>query len=46
MVEFGTNGYVILWLARLGLLAALLRASRILKRHGQIGASGGPWHRP
>lgn len=41
MVELGTVGYVIFWLARVGLIVALLRASRILKRQGQVGASGG-----
>jgi hypothetical protein len=41
LVELGPFGYGLFWTARLGVLIALLRASRILKRTGQIGASGG-----
>ncbi len=41
LVELGVIGYLFFWLARLGLVVALWRASRILKRAGQMGAAGG-----
>jgi hypothetical protein len=41
LVELGVVGYVCFWLARLGLIVALWRASGILKRAARMGAAGG-----
>jgi hypothetical protein len=39
LVELGPIGYLAVWTARLGLIIALLRAYRILKRAGRRGAA-------
>ncbi|MEO5769884.1 MAG: O-antigen ligase family protein [Polyangia bacterium] len=41
LVELGAIGFLLFWTARLGILIGLVRASRILKRAGKMGASGG-----
>jgi hypothetical protein len=40
LVELGPVGYVLVWVANLGLVVALLRASTILKRAGRPAARG------
>jgi hypothetical protein len=40
IIELGFVGYVFMWLTRLGLAVALLRAAKQLRRHGQGPASG------
>lgn len=40
LVELGVFGYLMFWLAKVGLCAALVRAYRILKRAGRKGAAG------
>jgi hypothetical protein len=40
LIELGVPGYLLLWLARLGLCLALFRASRILKKGGRRAAAG------
>ncbi len=39
LVELGPVGYLALWTAKLGLMIALLRAHRVLKRAGRRGAA-------
>jgi Kef-type K+ transport system membrane component KefB len=41
LAELGVVGYVLIWLAKLGLAVALIRAARILKLTGQGAMSGG-----
>jgi hypothetical protein len=41
LIELGAPGYLFIWLTRLGLLLALLRARRTLDRLGHKGAAGG-----
>jgi hypothetical protein len=40
LIELGPIGYLLVWTARLGLFAALLRAYAILKRAGKRGGAG------
>lgn len=40
LVELGIVGYMLVWTARLGLLIALARASRLLRRCGRRAAAG------
>jgi len=40
LVELGPAGFVLVWTAKLGLMVALLRAYRILKKAGKRGPSG------
>jgi hypothetical protein len=40
LIELGPIGYLIVWISKLGLLVALLRAYRILKRAGRRGPAG------
>jgi hypothetical protein len=39
LIELGPIGFLLVWFARLGLLVALLRAYRMLKKAGRRGAS-------
>jgi hypothetical protein len=39
LAELGPAGYLLIWTARLGLIVALVRAHRILKRAGRRGAA-------
>ena len=39
LVELGTFGYLVVWTAKLGLVIALVRAYRLLKRAGRRGAA-------
>jgi hypothetical protein len=40
LVEVGALGYLLVWLARLGLVVALWRASKVLKKAGRRAAAG------
>src|SRR5262249_5759359 len=40
LVELGPVGYLLVWVANLGVAVALIRASTILKRAGRRAASG------
>jgi hypothetical protein len=39
LVELGTFGYLVVWTAKLGIMAALVRAYKLLKRAGRRGAA-------
>lgn len=39
LVELGTFGYLVVWTAKLGIMIALVRAYRLLKRAGRRGAA-------
>lgn len=41
LVEIGVVGYLLIWVAKLGLVMVLWRSSRILKKAGRRAASGG-----
>ncbi len=40
LVELGPIGFILVWIARLGLMVGLLRAYRLLKRAGRRGSAG------
>jgi hypothetical protein len=40
LIELGPLGFILVWVSRLGILVALLRAYRILKRAGKRGPAG------
>jgi hypothetical protein len=41
LVEVGIPGYLLIWIAKFGIIAALWKGSKILKRAGRRAASGG-----
>jgi hypothetical protein len=43
LIELGIPGYLLVWLSRLALAVALIRAGRILSRAGERGWAGAAW---